>query len=300
MRIGELSRRTGTGVPLLRAWETRYGLFSPRRSPGGFRLYSADDEARVLSMKQHIAQGVAAAEAARLVLQEMDSASGGASVGGDLVALRTAFHGYDEVAAEAALDRLVATFGVDMFLSHVILPYLRELGDRWERGDVSIAEEHFATGILRARMVELTASLKPGTGPLVLLACPEGELHDIPLISLGLALRARGGRVVVLGANTPIADVTSAADRLDPDLVVVSATLREPASRSVRRLATLARRRRVMVAGAGFDEAMAARVGAGYLADDPVGAAQRLIPAGSPGTEDASTTRAERLRRRSS
>jgi DNA-binding transcriptional MerR regulator len=278
VRIGELSRRTGTGVPLLRAWETRYGLLNPRRSEGGFRLYSADDEARVLKMRHHIAQGVAAAEAARLVQQELDSGPTSATVGRDLVALRSAFHGYDEAAAEAALNRLAATFGIEMFLSHVILPYLRELGDRWERGDVSIAEEHFTTGILRARMVDLTAELKPGTGPLVVLACPEAELHDLPLIALALALRARGGRVVVLGANMPVTGIAAAADRLEPDLVVVSATLREPASRSLRRLATLARRHRVVVAGAGFDEAMAARAGAEYLADDPVSAAQRILP----------------------
>jgi MerR family transcriptional regulator, light-induced transcriptional regulator len=277
-RIGELSRRTGTGVPLLRAWETRYGVLNPRRTPGGFRLYSADDEARVIRMKAHISQGLAAAEAARLVQLEMEAGSDAASVGGDLVALRTAFHGYDEVAAEAALDRLAATFGIEMFLSHVILPYLRELGDRWERGDVSIAEEHFTTGILRARMVDLTTSLRPGTGPLVVLACPEDELHDLPLIAFALALRARGGRVVVLGANMPVTGIAAAADRLEPDLVVVSATLREPASRSVRRLATLARRHPVMVAGAGFDEAMAARAGADYLSDDPVSAALRILP----------------------
>lgn len=277
-RIGELSRRTGTGVPLLRAWETRYGVLRPVRSPGGYRLYSADDEMRVLKMRHHIGEGVAAGEAARLVEQEMRSAGEGVSVGSDLVALRTAFEGYDETAAMGALARLAAAFGIEMFLSHVILPYLRELGERWERGDVSIAEEHFTTGILRARMVDLTASLEPGTGPLALLACPEHELHDLPLIALALALRARGGRVVVLGANVPVADIAATADRLHPDLVVVSATLREPASRSVRRLAGLARRHRVMVAGAGFDEAMATRAGAEYLADDPVGAAERFLP----------------------
>lgn len=279
-RIGELSRRTGVGVPLLRAWETRYGVLRPQRSPGGFRLYSADDEARVLTMKQHIARGVAASEAARLVHEQMDSVPDGGSVGEDLLALRTAFNGYDEVAADAALQRLAATFGIEMFLSHVVLPYLRELGDRWERGDVSIAEEHFTTQILRARMVDLTASQKRGVGPLAVLACPEGELHDLPLIAFGLALRARGGRVVVLGANMPVAGIAAAADRLEPDLVVVSATLREPASRSARPLAGLARRHRVVLAGAGFDGAMAARAGVEYLSEDPVGAAQRIIPDG--------------------
>ena len=65
LRIGELSRRTGVAPELLRAWERRYGLLRPARSEGGFRLYSDADEQRVQRMRQHLRQGLAAAEAAR-------------------------------------------------------------------------------------------------------------------------------------------------------------------------------------------------------------------------------------------
>ena len=58
LRIGELSRRVGVSEHLLRAWESRYGLLSPVRSPGGFRLYSAGDEQRVRRMQFHLAQGL--------------------------------------------------------------------------------------------------------------------------------------------------------------------------------------------------------------------------------------------------
>src|SRR4029079_5079284 len=70
VRIGELSR--GVGVPggSLRAWERRYGLLAPSRTPGGFRLYGEDDVARVLAMRAHLNAGVSAAEAARLALAE--------------------------------------------------------------------------------------------------------------------------------------------------------------------------------------------------------------------------------------
>ncbi|HZA82975.1 MAG TPA: MerR family transcriptional regulator, partial [Actinomycetes bacterium] len=68
MRIGELARRTGTSPELLRAWERRYGLLRPARSQGGFRLYTAADEARVRRMREHLARGVAAAQAARLAV----------------------------------------------------------------------------------------------------------------------------------------------------------------------------------------------------------------------------------------
>src|SRR5690349_7736694 len=66
LRIGELSRRSGVSPELLRAWERRYGLLQPTRSAGGLRLYSPDDLVRVQAMQQHLAEGLAAAEAAAL------------------------------------------------------------------------------------------------------------------------------------------------------------------------------------------------------------------------------------------
>ena len=82
LRIGELSRRTGASVDLLRAWEKRYGLLDPDRSEGGFRLYSDDDVARVRAMQAHLVDGLAAAEAARRALENGGPEAGG----GDLVA----------------------------------------------------------------------------------------------------------------------------------------------------------------------------------------------------------------------
>jgi DNA-binding transcriptional MerR regulator len=65
-RIGELSRRSGVSPELLRAWERRYDLLQPTRSPGGLRLYAASDLERVQAMQRHLARGLAAAEAAAL------------------------------------------------------------------------------------------------------------------------------------------------------------------------------------------------------------------------------------------
>ena len=66
-RIGELSRRSGVSVDLLRAWERRYGLLEPARSDGGFRLYSDDDVERVRTTWSggvHMRFGVSIGEAA--------------------------------------------------------------------------------------------------------------------------------------------------------------------------------------------------------------------------------------------
>src|SRR3954454_11689695 len=70
LRIGELSRRVGVSAELLRAWERRYGLLTPTRTAGGFRLYDDGDERRVRSMLGYLDAGVSAAEGARLALLE--------------------------------------------------------------------------------------------------------------------------------------------------------------------------------------------------------------------------------------
>jgi DNA-binding transcriptional MerR regulator len=151
LRIGELSRRAGVSGHVLRAWERRYGLLRPVRSEGGFRLYTEADERRVGRMRKHLARGLSAAEAAQATLQ--DDASGRDGPPGLLSAaaselagmLRQAFDAFDEPTVQAVLDRLLSDLSVTVVMREIVLPYLAELGDRWERGDASIAQEHFAS-----------------------------------------------------------------------------------------------------------------------------------------------------------
>jgi DNA-binding transcriptional MerR regulator len=144
LRIGELSRRLGVSGHVLRAWESRYGLLQPARSAGGFRLYSEADELRVRRMQAHLARGLSAAEAARAVLGEDDPARAEASgaepdrapaTASELPgALRQALDAFDEPAAQAILDRLMSDLSLPALLRDDVVPYLAELGERWQRG----------------------------------------------------------------------------------------------------------------------------------------------------------------------
>ena len=132
LRIGELSRRTGTSVDLLRAWEKRYGLLEPDRSDGGFRLYSDDDVERVRTMQSHLAAGLAANEAARRALEEPGSETDGVQlVAQSRRELADALAAFSEGRANAVLDRLLAALSVDAVLRDVVLPYLHDLGEAW-------------------------------------------------------------------------------------------------------------------------------------------------------------------------
>lgn len=255
LRIGELSRRSGVSPELLRAWERRYGLLRPTRSAGGLRLYSADDLGRVQAMQQHLADGYAAAEAAALASQatrRSDDETGTSTAKDELAAALARF---DDGDAHAVFDALLARLSIDALLRDVIVPYLRDLGERWERGEVSIAEEHFASALLRGRLLGLARGWGRGMGPVAVLACAPGEQHDLGLLAFGLALHARGWRIVYLGTDTPIASVADAARSCSPAAVVVSAVDPRIFRRHAEELRQLALDTRLYLGGAGAAEA---------------------------------------------
>jgi DNA-binding transcriptional MerR regulator len=282
LRIGELSRRSGVSNELLRAWERRYGLLRPTRSDGGYRLYSVEDERRVAAMRAHLERGLSAAEAARLTLDEDAGAvppPGTPVLARGVQQLGAALDALDEAGAHAALDRLLAELSVETVLRDAVLPYLRELGNRWERGDVSIGQEHFATGVLRGRLLGLARGWGRGGGAHGLLACAPGEHHELALIAFGLALRDRNWRITYLGPNTPLDTVAEIAGALEPDAVVIAATSATCLEGERPALARLGRAFRLWLAGPGADAQLAAAVEATLLDVEPFAAAQRVTAA---------------------
>ena len=281
LRIGELSRRVGVSDHLLRAWESRYGLLQPVRSPGGFRLYSEADESRVRTMQAYLAAGLSAAEAARATLDGTAAIpAAGPPVAvpagdGHSAALRQALDALDEPAAQAVLDRVLADLSVPAVLRDVVLPYLADLGERWQRGTVSIAMEHFASNVIRGRLAGLARGWGSGHGPLALLACPPGEQHDLALMMFGIVLHRNGWRIDYLGADTPPEELERAAALSRPDLLVLAATRPQTLESLRAELATLARRVPLALAGAGATPQIAATVGARLMAGDPITEAEQ-------------------------
>src|SRR5688572_645712 len=116
LRIGELSKRVGVSPELLRAWERRYGLLRPARSAGGLRLYSPADVERVMLMQHHLADGMAAAEAAALAVRDVaDEEAARATLAPAVIRaeLAEALDAFDEPRAQAVLDRLLALATVE-------------------------------------------------------------------------------------------------------------------------------------------------------------------------------------------
>ena len=280
LRIGELSRRSGVSPELLRAWERRYGLLRPTRSPGGLRLYSADDLRRVETMQRHLADGFAAAEAAALATEaaEVGAEEPPAPLASEELRaeLQASLDAYDEPRAQAAFDRLLAAATLDAALSDVVLPYLHELGERWSRGEASVGQEHFASGIVRGRLLGLARGWGRGVGPVALLACVPGEQHDLGLIAFGLALRSHGWRIACLGSDTPLETLDLAAQSLESALVVLSAATEDGVRRIAPEVHDLATRYPVAIGGPGARVVETAELGVLSLLGDPVAEAARI------------------------
>ena len=277
LRIGELSRRSGASTDVLRAWERRYGLLRPARSPNGYRLYSTHDLDRALAMQAHLAAGTSAAEAAALVKQGGETEEASQHQVPELLArLRFALAAYDGAAASHVLDRCLLNLGLARAIQQVILPCLRDVGRRWECGELTVAQEHFATHVIRRRLLTVAEGWEHDGDRLAVLACAPGEQHDIGLICFGLALNSyHGWRIAYLGADTPLPGLVQAVESIRPDLVVVSAISAARFFPEFARWRALAGGVALAVGGAGAAPRLAKRIGAAYLAGDPVAAAGR-------------------------
>jgi MerR family transcriptional regulator, light-induced transcriptional regulator len=229
-------------------------------------------------------RGLSAAEAARAALGGDASTSLGylagprlsESAGSEPIAgLRQALDAFDEPAAQAVLDRLLADLSLPAVLRDVVLPCLADLGDRSQGGTASFAMEHFASNVIRGRLAGLARSWGSGHGPQALLACPPGELHDMALMVFGIVLHHNGWRIGYLGTDTPAGELQRAAGATRPDLVVLAATRPETLQPLRPELTALAQRAPLALAGAGATAQLATAVGARLMAGDPVTEAGR-------------------------
>jgi len=273
LRIGELSKRLGVSPELLRAWETRYGLVAPERTPGGLRLYSKEDERRVREMRRQIAAGLSAAEAARVALGTRVAP---VSVERLLSDLDDALAALDEPAAQAALDRTFQSLDLEIALAHVILPFLHDLGERWATTERSVGQEHFASNVIGGRLRTLARGWGDGDRPRALLACPPGEQHELGLLCFGLLLRNRGWRIAYFGAQTPMEDLMTAVAELSPVLVVLCATVAQRFVDAAEGIRALSAQARVAIGGAGASKAVARSLATELLASDVIAAARTV------------------------
>jgi MerR family transcriptional regulator, light-induced transcriptional regulator len=135
----------------------------------------------------------------------------------------------DEVAAEVAIrEALEAGLSEAEIDDEIIAPALWFVGDLWERGEISVADEHIATEIsirVLALQREAHRLARGRRGRQVMLAAPAGEQHVVALRMIGGLLRDAGYGVVMVGADVPATALAASARRHEPDVICLTATM---------------------------------------------------------------------------
>lgn len=247
-------QQTGIAAPTLRAWERRYTILAPERARNSYRLYSERDIATIRWLKECVDTGIAISQAIALFhhleeeqdqlqktassqphLQqgrEFDSEDNGHSslATYDLrfvqERLLDTFAELDEAAASQVMAPILAIYSIEQVCIELIKPTLWEVGRRWERGQITVTVEHFASAFFQGLLTNLLHALPPSNArPLVIACSAPGEGHALAPLILALLLRRAGLRVAYLGQNIESAGLLQTARQLSPALLCISITL---------------------------------------------------------------------------
>jgi MerR family transcriptional regulator, light-induced transcriptional regulator len=222
LNIAALARRTGVAPDTLRKWEQRYRILQPTRTAGGQRRYSERDVARVEWLCERLREGYRIGEAANLLGTAATTPT--RTPGAHLSAILDAVEGGEPAAIGVLVDQAFALYDVDETLDQILAPLLREVGERWSRGELTVAEEHVVSEAVRSRLGHLLADAGGGVRGTAVLACAPGERHELGLMMLAIALRRDGWKVTYLGADTPFEAAVALAGRQSARLLGISAT----------------------------------------------------------------------------
>jgi DNA-binding transcriptional MerR regulator len=223
--IRVIAELTGVPAATLRAWERRYGLLKPRRTPKGHRVYDARDLETVRSVVRLLDQNHPISRAADMVARGVGPEDGGdeeSPWAGLRRRLLRAVEAFDEGRLDALYNEALSLYPVDLVSVNLLHPVLEVLGERWQGRERGIAEEHFFTAYLRNKIGARMHHAGGGHGRRLLLACLPGERHELGLLLFSLSLLARGYRVLYLGPDLPLEQVRAVAEAVHPAGVLLS------------------------------------------------------------------------------
>lgn len=216
--------RTGLSPQLIRVWEKRYQAVTPTRTPTNRRLYTEEDVERLdllhqLTRKGHGISQIARlpAESLRVLLQKDGEIQ---PMNAEVAVIKPAHFYNDAIAAiqkldspalATALQRCVLDFGYSRALQE-IAQLIESVGEQWRNGGLRIAHEHLATATIRVFLSDfIRASRFSENAPLLTVATPAEQHHDLGAMLTAAVAHNNGWRVTYLGASLPSEEIAGAA-----------------------------------------------------------------------------------------
>jgi DNA-binding transcriptional MerR regulator/methylmalonyl-CoA mutase cobalamin-binding subunit len=225
------ARLTGLSPERIRAWERRYGVVEPLRTPGGTRRYRAADLERLRLVKAAVGAGHRIGQVARLGPAELERRAAGSQApsADQLDEILSALERLDGAEAQRLLSLQLSALGPARFAREFALPLVRVIGECWAGGRLPIASEHLASGVLRSM---LGSALQPTAasllGPRIVFATPTGERHELGLQMAALAALGAGANPIYLGAELPVEELLASVKRAGAAALALSVVALHP------------------------------------------------------------------------
>lgn len=287
--IKEASSRSGVSVPLLRAWERRYGVVAPLRTDSGYRLYDEAAIDRLRAMRQLIAHGWSARQAAARIAESSrdevavlahtpgvasEASEGPRTVGAaeptvpeELVGrIVSAARELDLGTLEALLDEAFASARFEVVADGIVMPALRAIGEGWANGEISVAAEHAAShAVLRRLAMAFEAAGDAGLDRPVLVGLGPGSRHELGALAFAIAARRAGLPVLYLGPDLPAESWSAAATGRNASAAVIGVPTRADLPRAAQVVEALRAASPRLVVAVGGDAAERAADASGAL-----------------------------------
>jgi DNA-binding transcriptional MerR regulator len=212
--IRDIENLSGIKAHTLRVWEQRYGIIKPMRKDSNHRLYGIDDLKKILRISYLYNEGYKISRIAEMSDEEIRNQALEYSPKGNydvfINQLMESSIDFDDAAFRNAMDAVLLHLGVEKAMTLVIYPFFHKVGMLWVTGNIIPAQEHFATNIIRNKIILATSQLRPKkivADKKYVIFCPPGEFHEIPVLFVQYSLRMRGIQSVYFGVNTDMGQI---------------------------------------------------------------------------------------------
>ena len=226
--IKDLERISGIKAHTLRIWEQRYEILNPERTSTNIRYYSSADLKRILNISLLNNNGYKISNIARLsddvLLQEVEKFLNNYKKESDQVdSLVLCLMDMNEERFEKTINNSIVHFGFENTMEKIIFPFLRHLGNMWQVGMVSAAQEHYISNLIRQKLiVGIDKVIVPpnAAARIYLFFLPDSELHELGLLYTHYLAKTKGHKCVYLGQSVPLEDLVSISKTVKPHYLV--------------------------------------------------------------------------------
>lgn len=235
--IKDLEQLSGIKAHTLRIWEQRYHFIVPKRTETNIRYYDDKDLKLVLNIALLKDNGLKISKIARMkeedVLKEvLRLTEKNLRYPDQIHALTLSMIDLDEDRFEKIMATNILKLGFESTMLNIMYPFLSKIGVLWQTGSINPSQEHFISNLIRQKLIVAIDGQFVSNNEShhkYLLYLPEGELHELTLLFLCYAIKARRNKVIYFGQNLPFEDLKSIHDIHKPDYILTIITTSPPA-----------------------------------------------------------------------